>query len=119
LDSFEEAALPASHSNSTNQSYRGCLLARCAVRTIDRAFVYPVSTVWRNRSLIRVMVRRGRYDPHASWSSFALHPRGELVSGGAGRGVAVAERDRLLREEPESDGVLCRETLDWRRLRAP
>jgi hypothetical protein len=134
---------------------RASLAREGAVRAIGRAFVYPVSTVWRNRSLIRVMVRRDilgryrgsfggafwtiinplllmltyffvfgvvlrdRYDPHASWSSFALHPRGELVSGGAGRGVAVAERDRLLREEPESDGVLCRETLDWRRLRAP
>ena len=36
--------------------------ARCAA--IGRAFVYPFSTVWRNRGLIRVMVRRdilGRY----------------------------------------------------------
>ena len=34
------------------------------VRAIGRAFTYPVLTVWRNRSLIRVMVRRdilGRY----------------------------------------------------------
>jgi lipopolysaccharide transport system permease protein len=80
-----------------------------AVRSIGRAFVYPVTTVWRNRSLIRVMVRRDilgryrgsfggafwtiinplllmltyffvfgvvlrdRYDPNASWSSFALY----------------------------------------------
>jgi lipopolysaccharide transport system permease protein len=35
-----------------------------ALRSIGRAFVYPVLTVWRNRGLIRVMVRRevlGRY----------------------------------------------------------
>ncbi len=35
-----------------------------AVRALVRAFTYPVLTVWRNRSLIRVMVRRdvlGRY----------------------------------------------------------
>jgi lipopolysaccharide transport system permease protein len=34
------------------------------IRTIGRAFVYPVLTLWRNRGLIRVMVRRdvlGRY----------------------------------------------------------
>jgi lipopolysaccharide transport system permease protein len=34
------------------------------VRAVGRAFVYPVLTMWRNRSLIRVMVRRdilGRY----------------------------------------------------------
>lgn len=34
------------------------------VRALGRAFVYPVMTIWRNRSLIRVMVRRdilGRY----------------------------------------------------------
>jgi len=34
------------------------------LRAVGRAFVYPVLTVWRNRSLIRVMVRRdimGRY----------------------------------------------------------
>jgi lipopolysaccharide transport system permease protein len=34
------------------------------LRAIGRAFVYPVLTIWRNRSLIRVMVRRdilGRY----------------------------------------------------------
>jgi lipopolysaccharide transport system permease protein len=34
------------------------------VRAVGRAFVYPVRTVWRNRSLIRTMVRRdilGRY----------------------------------------------------------
>lgn len=80
-----------------------------AVRALGRAFVYPVTTVWNNRSLIRVMVRRDilgryrgsfggafwtiinplllmltyffvfgvvlrdRYDPKASWSSFALY----------------------------------------------
>jgi lipopolysaccharide transport system permease protein len=35
-----------------------------ALRAVGRAFVYPVLTIWRNRSLIRVMVRRdilGRY----------------------------------------------------------
>jgi lipopolysaccharide transport system permease protein len=34
------------------------------LRSVGRAFVYPVLTIWRNRSLIRVMVRRdilGRY----------------------------------------------------------
>jgi lipopolysaccharide transport system permease protein len=34
------------------------------LRAVGRAFIYPVLTVWRNRSLIRVMVRRdilGRY----------------------------------------------------------
>jgi lipopolysaccharide transport system permease protein len=34
------------------------------LRSVGRAFVYPVVTIWRNRSLIRVMVRRdilGRY----------------------------------------------------------
>ena len=34
------------------------------LRAVGRAFVYPVLTIWRNRSLIRVMVRRdilGRY----------------------------------------------------------
>ena len=75
----------------------------------DGRFVYPVITVWRNRGLIRVMVRRDilgryrgsfggafwtiinplllmltyffvfgvvlrdRYDPHATWTSFALY----------------------------------------------
>ena len=37
---------------------------RQAVRSVGRAFVYPFLTIWRNRSLIRVMVRRevlGRY----------------------------------------------------------
>src|SRR5664280_654924 len=88
---------------------RAGLARESAVRSIGRAFVYPVTTVWRNRSLIRVMVRRDilgryrgsfggafwtiinplllmltyffvfgvvlrdRYDPHASWSSFALY----------------------------------------------
>jgi lipopolysaccharide transport system permease protein len=35
-----------------------------AMRSIGRAFVYPLRTIWRNRGLIRVMVRRdilGRY----------------------------------------------------------
>jgi lipopolysaccharide transport system permease protein len=34
------------------------------LRAVGRAFIYPVLTIWRNRSLIRVMVRRdilGRY----------------------------------------------------------
>ena len=37
---------------------------RRELRAVGRAFVYPVLTIWRNRSLIRVMVRRdilGRY----------------------------------------------------------
>jgi lipopolysaccharide transport system permease protein len=88
---------------------RGTLDRERAVRALGRAFVYPVSTVWRNRGLIRVMVRRDilgryrgsfggafwtiinplllmltyffvfgvvlrdRYDPHATWSTFALY----------------------------------------------
>ncbi|HWB83267.1 MAG TPA: ABC transporter permease [Bryobacteraceae bacterium] len=35
-----------------------------ALRAVGRAFTYPLTTIWRNRSLIRVMVRRdilGRY----------------------------------------------------------
>ena len=43
---------------------RASLAREGALRSVGRAFVYPVSTVWRNRSLIRVMVRRdilGRY----------------------------------------------------------
>ena len=35
-----------------------------AIRAVGRAFVYPLRTIWRNRGLIRVMVRRdilGRY----------------------------------------------------------
>lgn len=34
------------------------------LRSVGRAFIYPLQTIWRNRSLIRVMVRRdilGRY----------------------------------------------------------
>jgi lipopolysaccharide transport system permease protein len=88
---------------------RATLARESAVRSIGRAFVYPVMTVWRNRGLIRAMVRRDilgryrgsfggafwtiinplllmltyffvfgvvlrdRYDPHATWSSFALY----------------------------------------------
>jgi lipopolysaccharide transport system permease protein len=40
------------------------LRRRRELRAVGRAFVYPVLTVWRNRGLIRVMVRRdilGRY----------------------------------------------------------
>jgi lipopolysaccharide transport system permease protein len=80
-----------------------------ALRALGRAFYFPLLTIWRNRGLIRVMVRRDvlgryrgsfggsfwtiinplllmltyffvfgvvlrdRYDPHASWSSFALY----------------------------------------------
>jgi lipopolysaccharide transport system permease protein len=44
---------------------RGATLRReRAVRALGRAFTYPVLTIWRNRGLIRVMVRRdilGRY----------------------------------------------------------
>jgi len=43
---------------------RSSLRRRNAVRAIGRAFTYPALTVWRNRSLILVMVRRdilGRY----------------------------------------------------------
>ncbi|HEY1341093.1 MAG TPA: hypothetical protein VGF59_26460 [Bryobacteraceae bacterium] len=43
---------------------RSTLARERALRAVGRAFVYPVLTVWRNRGLIRVMVRRdilGRY----------------------------------------------------------
>ncbi len=43
---------------------RAALARRDMVRSLGRAFYYPVRTVWRNRSLIRTMVRRdilGRY----------------------------------------------------------
>lgn len=43
---------------------RAALHRRQAVRSIGRALVYPVLTIWRNRALIRTMVRReilGRY----------------------------------------------------------
>lgn len=43
---------------------RATLRREHALRAIGRAFVYPPRTLWRNRSLIRVMVRRdvlGRY----------------------------------------------------------
>jgi len=43
---------------------RAALRRLQAIRSVGRAFVYPVLTVWRNRGLIRVMVRReilGRY----------------------------------------------------------
>lgn len=43
---------------------RSSLRRAQAVRSLGRAIIYPVLTVWRNRSLIRVMVRReilGRY----------------------------------------------------------
>ena len=43
---------------------RAALGRRQAVRAVGRAFVYPFLTLWRNRGLIRVMVRRdvlGRY----------------------------------------------------------
>ena len=42
----------------------GALARRDLLRSFGRAFVYPVRTIWRNRSLIRAMVRRdvlGRY----------------------------------------------------------
>ena len=43
---------------------RAALLREQRLRAFGRAFTYPVLTIWRNRSLIRVMVRRdilGRY----------------------------------------------------------
>jgi lipopolysaccharide transport system permease protein len=43
---------------------RRLLAGRRFIRSVGRAFVYPIETVWRNRGLIRVMVRRdilGRY----------------------------------------------------------
>ena len=54
----------AAHVDRVRVATRSTLGRERAVRAIGRAFVYPVSTVWRNRSLIRVMVRRdilGRY----------------------------------------------------------
>ena len=45
-------------------STRAALSRAQAVRAVGRAFVYPFLTLWRNRGLIRVMVRRdvlGRY----------------------------------------------------------
>jgi lipopolysaccharide transport system permease protein len=87
----------------------GALRRSRALRALGRAFYFPVLTIWRNRGLIRVMVRRDilgryrgsfggsfwtvinplllmltyffvfgvvlrdRYDPKASWSSFALY----------------------------------------------
>src|SRR5260370_5947230 len=42
----------------------GALRRGRALRAIGRAFYFPILTVWRNRGLIRVMVRRdvlGRY----------------------------------------------------------
>jgi lipopolysaccharide transport system permease protein len=43
---------------------RATLRRERAVRALGRAFTYPILTIWRNRGLIRVMVRRdilGRY----------------------------------------------------------
>ena len=43
---------------------RGVLRRGRAARSVGRAFIYPFLTIWRNRGLIRVMVRRdilGRY----------------------------------------------------------
>ena len=49
---------------SVRVATRGSLRRRNALRAIARAVTFPALTVWRNRSLIRVMVRRdilGRY----------------------------------------------------------
>ena len=46
------------------ETTRAALAWRTALRSAGRAFVYPARTIWRNRSLIRAMVRRdvlGRY----------------------------------------------------------
>jgi homopolymeric O-antigen transport system permease protein len=48
----------------TKVTTRPALRRAVAIRSLGRGLVYPVLTVWRNRSLIRVMVRReilGRY----------------------------------------------------------
>src|ERR1035438_7355083 len=61
-------------------STRAALSRAQAVRAVGRAFVYPFLTLWRNRGLIRVMVRRdvlGRYrgrrsaarKPSAPWAA--------------------------------------------------
>jgi lipopolysaccharide transport system permease protein len=50
--------------HATRQTTASDLRRRREVRAVGRAFVYPFRTIWRNRSLIRVMVRRdilGRY----------------------------------------------------------
>ena len=49
---------------TARQTTAGALRRRREWRAVGRAFVYPFRTIWRNRSLIRVMVRRdilGRY----------------------------------------------------------
>ncbi|HWC96070.1 MAG TPA: ABC transporter permease [Candidatus Sulfopaludibacter sp.] len=48
----------------SRQTTAGDLRRRRELRAVGRAFIYPFRTIWRNRSLIRVMVRRdilGRY----------------------------------------------------------
>jgi lipopolysaccharide transport system permease protein len=50
--------------DGTRQTTAADLRRRREVRAVGRAVVYPFRTIWRNRSLIRVMVRRdilGRY----------------------------------------------------------
>jgi lipopolysaccharide transport system permease protein len=57
---------------------RGALRVERALRSFGRAFTYPVASIWRNRGLIRTMVRRdilGRYRGSfggAFWT--ILHP---------------------------------------------
>jgi lipopolysaccharide transport system permease protein len=49
---------------SVSTATRAALARRRLLRSVGRAFVYPFLTIWRNRGLIRVMVRRdilGRY----------------------------------------------------------
>ena len=99
----------AAHLDSVRVATQAILSREGAWRGIRRAFTYPVLTVWRNRGLIRAMVKRDilgryrgsfggafwtiinplllmltyffvfgvvlrdRYDPNASWSTFALY----------------------------------------------
>ena len=54
----------ASHLDRVRVVTRATLTRERALRALGRAFVLPVRTIWRNRGLIRVMVRRdilGRY----------------------------------------------------------
>ena len=54
----------ASHLDRVRVVTRTTLTRERALRALGRAFVLPVRTIWRNRGLIRVMVRRdilGRY----------------------------------------------------------
>lgn len=67
-------AVLSSHETTTARA----LQRRGLVRSIGRAFVYPFGSIWKNRSLIRSMVRRdiaGRYaGSHAGVFWTVFHP---------------------------------------------